>query len=101
MPSSAPMWSKSSVQAMGSSRQPIRRRTDDIRPLGGGCHERAPLDRTLAAAETDDEPVTEEEHRDIESSREWFKHNDGIPFEHVVAELGLTMEEVTNYKEPS
>ncbi len=60
-----------------------------------------PFDRALATAEIDDEPVTEEERRDIEASREWFKHNQGTPFEQVVTELGLTMEEVTNYKDPS
>ena len=60
-----------------------------------------PFDRALAIAEIDDEPVTEEELRDIEASREWFKHNEGIPFEQVVAELGFTMEEITNYKDPS
>ena len=59
-----------------------------------------PLDRALAAAGMDDEPVTEKERRDIEASREWFKHNEGIPFEQVVAKLGLTMEEVINHKEP-
>lgn len=58
-----------------------------------------PLDRALAAAGMDDEPVTEKERRDIEASREWFKHNEGIPFEQVVAKLGLTMEEVLNHKE--
>ncbi len=60
-----------------------------------------PFDRALATAEIDDEPVTGEERRDIEASREWFKHNQGTPFEQVVTELGLTMEEVTNYKDPS
>ena len=60
-----------------------------------------PFDRALVTAEIDDEPVTEEERRDIEASREWFKHNQGTPFEQVVTELGLTMEEVTNYKDPS
>ena len=60
-----------------------------------------PFDRALSTAEVDDEPVTEEEMRDIEASREWFKHNKGIPFEQVVTELGFTMEEVTNYKDPS
>ena len=58
-----------------------------------------PLDRALAAAGMDDEPVTEKERRDIEASREWFIHNEGIPFEQVVANLGLTMEEVLNHKE--
>jgi len=60
-----------------------------------------PIDRALAAAEIDDEPVTEEEIRDIEASRASFKHNKGIPFERVVAELGFTMEEVKNYHDPS
>ena len=60
-----------------------------------------PFDRALATAEIDDEPVPEEDLRDIEASREWFQHNEGIPFEQVVAELGFTMEEVTNYKDPS
>jgi len=60
-----------------------------------------PFDRALATAEIDDEPVTEEERRDIEASREWFQNNQGTPFEQVVTELGLTMEEVTNYKDPS
>ena len=60
-----------------------------------------PLDLALASAEIDDEPVSEEEMRSVEASREWFKHNEGIPFEQVVAELGFTMEEVTNYKDPS
>jgi hypothetical protein len=38
-----------------------------------------PFDRALAAAEIDDEPVTEEERRDIEASREWFAHNQAFP----------------------
>jgi hypothetical protein len=60
-----------------------------------------PLDRAIAGAQIDDEPVTEEEMRDIEASREWFKHNKGIPFKQLVAELGLTMHEVTGYTDPS
>ncbi len=60
-----------------------------------------PFELALATAEVDEEPLTEEERRDIEASREWFKHNEGIPFEQVVAELGFTMEEVKNYKDPS
>ncbi len=60
-----------------------------------------PFDLVRTTAEIDDEPVTEEERRDIEASREWFNHTEGILFEPVVAELGFTMEEVTNYKDPS
>ena len=60
-----------------------------------------PFDRALVIADIDDEPVTEEERRDIEASRAWFQQNPGTPFEQAVAELGLSMEEVTNYKDPS
>ncbi len=51
-----------------------------------------PFDRALAIASIDDEPVTEEDRRDIQASREWFKHNPGTPFEQAAAELGLSME---------
>jgi hypothetical protein len=60
-----------------------------------------PVSRALANAPIDDEPVTEEEEIAVAESREWFKHNPGIPFEQVVAELGFTMEEVKNYQDPS
>jgi hypothetical protein len=46
----------------------------------------------------DDEPVTEEEERAVAASKEWFKINQGIPFEQVVAELGLTMEQIRGHK---
>ncbi|MGO4885203.1 MAG: hypothetical protein ACLP59_30925 [Bryobacteraceae bacterium] len=60
-----------------------------------------PVSRALANAPIDDEPVTEEEERAVAAAREWLKHNPGIPFEQVVAELGFTMEEVENYQDPS
>lgn len=60
-----------------------------------------PVSRALANAPIDDEPITEEEERAIAEAREWLKHNPGIPFDQVVAELGLTMEEVENYQDPS
>lgn len=56
-----------------------------------------PFGLILAGAEIDDEPVSDEEARDIEASREWFKNNEGIPLEQVVAELGFTMDEVRDY----
>ncbi len=60
-----------------------------------------PVSRALANAPIDDEPVTEEEERDVAEAREWLKHNRGIPFEQVVAKLGFSMEEVKNYQDPS
>jgi hypothetical protein len=59
-----------------------------------------PVAVALRDAPIDDEPMTEEEERAVKESREWFKHNPGIPFEQVVAELGFTMEEVKNYQDP-
>lgn len=59
-----------------------------------------PVAVALRDAPIDDEPLTEEEERAVKESREWFKHNPGIPFEQVVAELGFTMEEVKNYQDP-
>ena len=60
-----------------------------------------PVAAALRNAPVDDEPITEEEERAINEAREWLKHNPGIPFEQVVAELGFTMEEVENYQDPS
>jgi hypothetical protein len=60
-----------------------------------------PVSRALANAPIDDEPITEEEERAVAEAREWLKHNPGIPFEQVVAELGLTMEEIRNYQDPT
>ena len=58
-----------------------------------------PASVSIADAPIDDEPVSEEEERAVAASKEWFKHNAGIPFEDVVAELGFTMEQVCGDKE--
>jgi hypothetical protein len=60
-----------------------------------------PVSRALANAPIDDEPVTEEEERTVAEAREWLKLNPGTPFGQVVAELGLTMEEIRNYRDPA
>jgi hypothetical protein len=60
-----------------------------------------PVAAALRDAPVDDEPMIEEEERAVNEAREWLKHNPGIPFEQVVAELGFTMEEVKNYQDPS
>ena len=59
-----------------------------------------PFARALANAPYDDEPVTVEEIKALDASREWLKHNEGIAHEQVLAELGITQEEIDNYKEP-
>lgn len=60
-----------------------------------------PVSHALANAPFDDEPITADEERAVAEAREWLKHNPGIPFEQVAAELGFTMEEVKNYQDPS
>jgi len=60
-----------------------------------------PVSRALADAPVDDEPITEQEEKAVAEAREWLKHNQGIPLEQVVTDLGFTMEEVKNYQDPS
>lgn len=52
-----------------------------------------PLARTLANAPFDDEPVSEEEAREVEASRASLARGKGIPNEEVLAEFGLTSED--------
>jgi spermidine/putrescine-binding protein len=59
-----------------------------------------PVEIALANAPYDDEPLTVEEIKALDASREWLKHNEGIAHEQVLAELGITQEEIDNYKEP-
>ncbi len=60
-----------------------------------------PLSAALANAPIDDEELTEEDAETIRRSREWFQQNEGTPFEDVVAELGFSMDDIRNYKEPA
>jgi hypothetical protein len=56
-----------------------------------------PVSRALDNAPIDDEPVAAEEQAAVEESREWLKHNKGIPHEQVLAELGITPEEIERF----
>lgn len=49
----------------------------------------------------DDEPETEYERHAVAEATEWLKHNQPIPFEDVLADFGLTVEDIKNYKESS
>jgi len=52
-----------------------------------------PLARSLANAPVDDEPVTEEEAREIAAARAALDRGEGIPHEEVLAEFGLSLED--------
>jgi hypothetical protein len=54
-----------------------------------------PVSRSLATAPVDDEPLTEEEEQALNASREWFKHNQGIPHEEILAEFGLKSDDLS------
>ena len=44
-----------------------------------------------------EEPLTDEDRRAVAASPEWFEKNpEGIPFEQVLEECGLTMEAINN-----
>jgi hypothetical protein len=54
----------------------------------------------MAAAPPDDEPVTEQERSAVAASREYFRQDPegGIPFQPVVAECGLTMDQAHHHQ---
>jgi hypothetical protein len=60
-----------------------------------------PVSRAIANAPVNDEPLTAEEAHALTKAREWLKHNAPIPHEQVLAELGITLEEIENYQEPA
>ena len=60
-----------------------------------------PVSRAIANAPVDEEPITAEEADALSEAREWLKHNGPIPHEQVLAELGITREEIENYREPA
>lgn len=57
-----------------------------------------PVDRALATAPVEDEEIGEEEEQAVARSKEWFKHNEGIPFGQVAADRRFTIEEIRNHR---
>jgi hypothetical protein len=57
-----------------------------------------PVRAALLNAPFDDEPVTDEDRRDIANADEWLKHNKPIPMDQVLADLGVA---ITETGEPS
>lgn len=60
-----------------------------------------PVARAVANALVDDQSLTPEEAKALDEAREWLRHNKGIPHEQVLAELGITQEEIDRYTEPA
>jgi hypothetical protein len=58
-----------------------------------------PVARAIANAPLDDEPVSEEERQAVAEAKEWLRHHPGIPFEEVLADFGLTREDLKAHPE--
>jgi len=52
-----------------------------------------PVDRALANAPFEDEPISEEENRAVAASRDWLKEHEPISNEEVLAEFGLSSDD--------
>lgn len=53
-----------------------------------------PVARALAHAPVEEEPLTVEEIKALDESREWRQRNESVPHEQVLSELGITQEEI-------
>jgi hypothetical protein len=53
----------------------------------------SPLDRKLALAPADDEPLTQEESTAIQAGVDSLERNGGVPMEVILADFGLTMDD--------
>jgi hypothetical protein len=59
-----------------------------------------PVARAIANAPVDEEPLSAAGEKALDEAREWSKSNKAIPHEEVLAEFGLTAEEVDRFQEP-
>lgn len=57
-----------------------------------------PVAFAIAHAPIDKEPVSAEEEKALAEARTWSEHNQSIPHEQVLSELGITPEELKNFK---
>jgi hypothetical protein len=56
-----------------------------------------PVSRAIANAPLDDEPLTPEEEKALAEAGDWSKHHESIPHEQVLAEFGITPEEIGRF----
>jgi hypothetical protein len=61
-----------------------------------------PVTTAIAAAPLDDEPLSPEDSQALERSEAWFegRGGNGIPMEEVLADFGLTMEDLAENDVP-
>jgi hypothetical protein len=56
-----------------------------------------PVSRAIANAPMDDEPLDSEEEKALNEAKEWRKHDRPIAHGQVLAELGITPEELDRF----
>jgi hypothetical protein len=56
-----------------------------------------PISRAIANAPIDNEPLDPREEKALNEAKEWQKHNEPIPHEQVLADLGITPEELDRF----
>lgn len=56
-----------------------------------------PVARAIAHAPVDEKPLSTEGVKALDESSEWLKNNASIPHEQVLAELGITQEDIERY----
>jgi hypothetical protein len=59
-----------------------------------------PVSRAVANAPLDDERLSAAGEKALDEARNWSQHNQGIPHEQVLSELGITPEEIERFQEP-
>jgi hypothetical protein len=59
-----------------------------------------PLLRSMLPKPVEDEEISEAEKAAVAEADEWLKHNKPIPFEEVLADFGLTVEDLDHPKVP-
>jgi len=59
-----------------------------------------PVSRAIANAPIDDEPLSPQDELALAEASEWVKHNKPTPHEDFLSELGITQEEIDNYRQP-
>jgi hypothetical protein len=59
-----------------------------------------PVSFAIANADFDDQSLSAGAEKALEEAREWSKHNEAIPQARVLAELGISQEELEDLEEP-
>ncbi|MFN7936910.1 MAG: hypothetical protein U0R19_26550 [Bryobacteraceae bacterium] len=58
-----------------------------------------PVGHAVAHAPVDPDPLSQDEIAALKEAKEWLARNPAIPHEQVLAELGITMEEIEEHKD--